>query len=144
MYIDSKLLRVAYINLSVVHRYNRRRRSISRSPDGQRRRLRESQSPSHRSPSPRKWQPISQDLKSRLGPQRSPPVIGGGRTSPAQSLSASPSTSPSGQRGLVSYADWSLIQSFVVVAIWWYSSPLAVVALQDFVNQIQRLVFISE
>ncbi|XP_048609782.1 peptidyl-prolyl cis-trans isomerase CYP63 isoform X4 [Brassica napus] len=79
-------------------RYNRRRRSISRSPDGQRRRLRESQSPSHRSPSPRKWQPISQDLKSRLGPQRSPPVIGGGRTSPAQSLSASPSTSPSGQR----------------------------------------------
>ncbi|CAN6836622.1 unnamed protein product [Brassica oleracea] len=86
-------------------RYNRRRRSISRSPDGQRRRWRESQSPSHRSPSPRKRQPISQDLKSRLGPQRSPPVIGGGRTSPAQSLSASPSTSPSGQRGLVSYAD---------------------------------------
>ncbi|KAL0772106.1 hypothetical protein Bca101_037257 [Brassica carinata] len=86
-------------------RYNRRRRSISGSPDGQRRRCRESQSPSHRSPSPRKRQPISQDLKSRLGPQRSPPVIGGGRTSPAQSLSASPSTSPSGQRGLVSYAD---------------------------------------
>ncbi|CAG7905107.1 unnamed protein product [Brassica rapa] len=74
-------------------RYNRRRRSISRSPDGQRRGLRESQSPSHRSP--RKRQPISQDLKSRLGPQRSP----------AESLSASPSTSPSGQRGLVSYAD---------------------------------------
>ncbi|KAL0866767.1 hypothetical protein Bca101_045885 [Brassica carinata] len=89
-------------------RYNRRRRSISRSPDGERRRFRESQSPSHRSPSrsPRKRQPISEDLKSRLGPQRSPPIIGGGRTSPpAESLSASPSTSPSGQRGLVSYAD---------------------------------------
>ncbi|XP_018459649.1 peptidyl-prolyl cis-trans isomerase CYP63 isoform X2 [Raphanus sativus] len=86
-------------------RYNRRRRSISRSPDGERRRFRErsmSQSPSHhRSPSrsPRKRQPISEDLKSRLGPQRSP-IIGG-----AKSLSASPSTSPSGHRGLVSYAD---------------------------------------
>ncbi|ESQ43731.1 hypothetical protein EUTSA_v10006033mg [Eutrema salsugineum] len=87
-------------------RYNRRRRSTSRSPDGYRRRFRDrsrSQSPRHRSPSPRKRQPISQDLKSRLGPQRSP--IRGGPTSPAESLNASPSTSPSGQRGLVSYAD---------------------------------------
>ncbi|KAG7530080.1 Cyclophilin-like domain superfamily [Arabidopsis thaliana x Arabidopsis arenosa] len=89
-------------------RYNRRRRSTSRSPDGYRRRLRDgsrSQSPRHRSPSksPRKRQPISQDLKSRLGPQRSP--IRGGRTSPAGSLSPSHSSSPAGQRGLVSYAD---------------------------------------
>ncbi|CAD5326638.1 unnamed protein product [Arabidopsis thaliana] len=59
-------------------RYNRRRRSTSRSPDGQ-------------------------DLKSRLGPQRSP--IRGGRTSPAESLSPSHSPSPPGKRGLVSYAD---------------------------------------
>ncbi|XP_010512756.1 PREDICTED: peptidyl-prolyl cis-trans isomerase CYP63 [Camelina sativa] len=83
-------------------RYNRRRRSTSRSPDGYRRRFREesrSRSPRRRSPSrsPRKRQPISEDLKSRLGPQR--PV------SPAASLSPSPPTSPSGQRGLVSYAD---------------------------------------
>ncbi|CAH8310235.1 unnamed protein product [Eruca vesicaria subsp. sativa] len=106
-------------------RYNRRRRSISgspegqgrrfrdrsrsQSPEGQRRRFRErsrSQSPGgHRSPSgsPRKRQPISQDLKSRLGPKGSP--IRGGATSREESLSASPSTSPPGQRGLVSYAD---------------------------------------
>ncbi|KAL1197605.1 Peptidyl-prolyl cis-trans isomerase CYP63 [Cardamine amara subsp. amara] len=89
-------------------RYNRRRRSTSRSPDGYRRRFRggsRSQSPRHRSPSrsPRKKQPISQDLRSRLGPQKSP--IRGGPISPAESLSRSPSTSPPGQRGLVSYAD---------------------------------------
>ncbi|XP_023638130.1 peptidyl-prolyl cis-trans isomerase CYP63 isoform X2 [Capsella rubella] len=89
-------------------RYNRRRMSISRSPDGYHRRLREesrSQSPRRRSPSrsPRKRQPISEDLKSRLGPQRS--SIGRGPTSPVESRSPSRSTSPSGQRGLVSYAD---------------------------------------
>ncbi|XP_010413154.1 PREDICTED: peptidyl-prolyl cis-trans isomerase CYP63 [Camelina sativa] len=89
-------------------RYNRRRRSTSRSPDGYRRRFREesrSQSPRRRSPSrsPRKRQPISEDLKSRLGPKRS--SIKGGPVSPAESLSPSPPTSPSGQRGLVSYAD---------------------------------------
>ncbi|EFH52979.1 hypothetical protein ARALYDRAFT_324764 [Arabidopsis lyrata subsp. lyrata] len=87
-------------------RYNRRRRSTSRSPDGYHRRLRDgsrSQSPRHHSQSPRKRQPISQDLKSRLGPQKSP--IRGGRTSPAGSLSPSHSSSPPGQRGLVSYAD---------------------------------------
>ncbi|VVB06723.1 unnamed protein product [Arabis nemorensis] len=88
-------------------RYNRRR-NTSRSPDGYRRRFRDrsrSQSPRHRSSSqsPKKRQPISQDLKSRLGPQRSPII--GGHTSPVKSLSPSPSVSPSGQRGLVSYAD---------------------------------------
>ncbi|CAA7030440.1 unnamed protein product [Microthlaspi erraticum] len=82
-------------------RYNRRRRSTSRSPDAYRRRFRDrsrSQSPRHRSPRTR--QPISQDLKSRLGPPHRSPI-----KSPAESLSPCPSISPSGQRGLVSYAD---------------------------------------
>lgn len=118
-----------------LHRYNRRRtrsRSISHSPDSYRGRYRyrkESRSPI-RSPSPRDKRPsISEGLKSRLGPKieegrspvkkrfRSSPRSSSHSKSPETSSaknrnrisSASPSksasSSPSGQRGLVSYAD---------------------------------------
>ncbi|CAN8267809.1 unnamed protein product [Cochlearia groenlandica] len=92
-------------------RYSRRKSSTSLSPDGYRgRRFRDrsgSQSPRRRrspSGSPKKRQPISEDLRSRLGPKRSSPIRER-PISPAESLSPSPSNSPSGQRGLVSYAD---------------------------------------
>ncbi|GMI98746.1 hypothetical protein HRI_003543900 [Hibiscus trionum] len=113
-------------------RYGRRRsRSVSRSPVRYRGRYRDrsqSQSPI-RSPSPRDKRPaISKGLKSRLGPRiddhRSPNKDKSGSRSRGSSRSRSPdispprdrnrrsaspnkskSSSPSGQRGLVSYAD---------------------------------------
>ncbi|XP_039001067.1 peptidyl-prolyl cis-trans isomerase CYP63-like isoform X2 [Hibiscus syriacus] len=109
-------------------RYGRRRsrsRSVSRSPVGYRGQYRDrSQSQSTiRSPSPRDKRPaISKGLKSRLGPRiddhRSRSRSSGSSRSRAPDISpprdrnrrsASPdkskSSSPSGQRGLVSYAD---------------------------------------
>ncbi|XP_021281019.1 peptidyl-prolyl cis-trans isomerase CYP63 isoform X2 [Herrania umbratica] len=118
------------------HRYERRSRSVSRSPVGYQGRYRDhshSQSPI-RSPSPRDKRPaISEGLKSRLGPRmddqrstykdksrsrssrsrsrgsfhsRSPAIsTPRHRNRKSSSPSMSKSSSPSGQRGLVSYGD---------------------------------------
>ncbi|XP_010527617.1 PREDICTED: peptidyl-prolyl cis-trans isomerase CYP63 isoform X3 [Tarenaya hassleriana] len=111
-------------------RYSRRRsRSISRSPGGIRSRFRDcsqSRSPRRHSPSrsPREKRTISEGLKSRLGPRvndgrsqikgrsvsrsvsRSPMTAKRIRDRKAsESPSRSSSSPPSGQRGLVNYAD---------------------------------------
>ncbi|KAL6271548.1 hypothetical protein ACE6H2_028459 [Prunus campanulata] len=115
-------------------RYRSRRsrsRSNSRSPDGYRGRNRDRSHSRSRSPSPADRPPVSERLKSRLGPRigdqhspdrgrsksrsrsqgpsrsRSPDATPKRRNRTPRSPSRSRSSSPSGQRGLVSYEDIS-------------------------------------